>query len=375
MTPCFQLFAEALQKLKAARACKIVVPPNPVKTSFYQHSLSDLQDIFLQHKLPASGPGLLYNWHYKKRKTETCTIDLAKVSIEYVRENFTFDLPVIDTIQESDDKTVKFLFKLSDGQKVETVLIPFNGKYTICLSSQVGCAMKCSFCHTGIQGLQRHLKTDEIIGQFLVSQFWLTKNRPEDDKILNVVFMGQGEPLHNFDAVKKACEIFLTQHGLSLADQKITISTAGYLPGLERWKAEMPKVNIALSLHSPVKEKRDRLIPINKRYPLEEVLKYVDEIPVGKNRFVTYEYLLIDNFNDTDEDAHLTGKLLQGKKAYVSLIPFNPFPGTEYNRPQMDKVDHFKSILDTYKIPTLIRATKGDSILAACGQLNSKSLS
>lgn len=352
-----------------------MVSPVLVKTSFYQHSLSDLQSIFLQNNLPPSGPGLLFNWHYKKRKNETCTIDLAKKSIQYVADNFTFDLPTIDTIQESDDKTVKFLFKLKDGQKVETVLIPFNQKYTICLSSQVGCAMKCSFCHTGIQGLQRNLSADEIIGQFLMSQQWLTKHRPDDDKILNIVFMGQGEPLHNFDAVKSACEIFLSQHGLSIADQKITISTAGYLPGLARWKDEMPKVNIALSLHSPIKEKRDKLIPINKRFPLEEVIELVDAIPEGKNRFVTYEYLLIDGFNDSDEDAHLTGRLLEGRKAYISLIPFNPFPGTEYQRPQLSKVERFKSILDTYKIPTLIRATKGDSILAACGQLNSKSLS
>jgi 23S rRNA (adenine2503-C2)-methyltransferase len=235
--------------------------------------------------------------------------------------------------------------------------------------------MKCSFCHTGLQGLSRNLRTDEIIGQFLVAQKWLTANRPEDDKILNIVFMGQGEPLHNFDAVKIACEIFLSQHGLSIADQKITISTAGYLPGLERWKEEMPKVNIALSLHSPLKEKRDQLIPINKKYPLEEVIKYVDSIPEGKNRFVTYEYLLIDNFNDSDDDAHLTGKLLKGKKAYISLIPFNPFPGSPYQRPHLSKVEHFKSILDQYGIPTLIRATKGDQILAACGQLNSKTAS
>lgn len=345
-----------------------------MKTSFYQHTLKDLQQIFGENHLPASGPGLLFNWHYKKRKTEACTIDLAKKSIGFIAENMSFDLPSIDTIQESTDKTVKFLFKLSDGQKVETVLIPFNNKYTICLSSQVGCAMKCSFCHTGIQGLQRHLKTEEIMGQFLMSQKWLTENRPEDDKILNIVFMGQGEPLHNFDAVKKACEIFLSQHGLSLADQKITISTAGYLPGLERWKEEMPQVNIALSLHSPVKEKRDKLIPINKRYPLEEVLKFVQAIPEGKNRFVTYEYLLIQDFNDSDEDAHLTGQLLAGQKAYVSLIPFNPFPGSEYKRPELSKVEHFKTILDSYKIPTLIRATKGDEILAACGQLNSKKL-
>lgn len=345
-----------------------------MKTSFYQYSLSDLKTLFDQNGLPPSGPGLLYNWHYKKRKIEPCLADLAKKSIQFVAEKFDFNLPEIDQTQDSADKTVKFLFKLQDGQKVETVLIPFNGKYTICLSSQVGCAMKCSFCHTGLQGLARNLRTDEIIGQFLQSQRWLTANRPEDDKILNIVFMGQGEPLHNFEAVKKACEIFLSQHGLSVADQKITISTAGYLPGLQRWKDEMPKVNIALSLHSPVKEKRDELIPINKRYPLEEVLKYVEAIPSGKNRFVTYEYLLIEGFNDSDEDAHLTGKLLQGKSAYISLIPFNPFPGSDYKRPKLEKVEHFKTILDTYKIPTLIRATKGDEILAACGQLNSKKL-
>ncbi len=346
-----------------------------MKTSFYQYSLSDLKALFEQNGLAPSGPGLLFNWHYKKRKAEPCLADLAKKSIQFVAEQFHFNLPEIDQTQDSADKTVKFLYKLQDGQKVETVLIPFNGKYTICLSSQVGCAMKCSFCHTGLQGLARNLKTEEIIGQFLQSQRWLTANRPDDDKILNIVFMGQGEPLHNFEAVKKACEIFLSQHGLSVADQKITISTAGYLPGLERWKDEMPKVNIALSLHSPIKEKRDELIPINKRYPLEEVLKYVEAIPSGKNRFVTYEYLLIEGFNDSDEDAHLTGKLLQGKSAYISLIPFNPFPGSDYKRPTLDKVEHFKTILDTYKIPTLIRATKGDEILAACGQLNSKKLS
>lgn len=345
-----------------------------MKPSFYQYSLEDLQRIFAQHDLPPSGPSLLFNWHYKKRKTESCTIDLAKKSIAFLRENMTFDLPEIHAVQKSEDKTVKFLFKLQDGMKVETVLIPFNNKYTICLSSQVGCAMKCSFCFTGTQGLSRNLKTEEIVGQFTEAQKWLTQHRPDDDRILNVVFMGQGEPLHNFDAVKKACEIFLSQHGLSLASHKITISTAGYLPGLLRWKAEMPDVNIALSFHSPFKEKRDKLIPINKRYPLEEVLKLVDDIPYGKNRFVTYEYLLIKNFNDSSVDAHTTGKLLEGKNAYINLIPFNPFPDSEFERPEMDQVNEFKAILDTYKIPTLIRTTKGDQILAACGQLNTKEL-
>ena len=342
------------------------------KDSFYKYDLSELQALFKEHNLPDSGPALLYNWHFKKKKFEPCITDLAKVSREFVRKFFDFSLPEIELVKESQDKTVKFLMKLHDGLSVEAVLIPFNQKYTICLSSQVGCAMKCSFCYTGTQGLKRNLGTEEIIGQFLKAQEWLSTHRPDDDKILNIVFMGQGEPLHNFDAVKKACEIFLNRHGLCLAPHKITISTAGYLPGLERWKDEMPKVNIAVSLHSTIKEKRDKLIPINQRYPIEDVVRFAESIPEGRTRFVTYEYLLIKDFNDSDYDAHATGKFLAGKNAYVSLIPFNPFPGTEYSRPSMAEVENFKKILDSYKVPTLIRKTKGDEILAACGQLNSK---
>lgn len=345
-----------------------------IKTSFYQHSLKDLQAIFTAHQLAPSGPGLLYNWHYKMGNLGPCHIDLAKKSIQFVTANFHFHLPQIDTIQQSEDRTVKFLFKLQDGKKVETVLIPFQGKYSLCLSSQVGCAMNCSFCHTGLQGFSRHLQTQEIVGQFLQAKNWLNQHRPDDNRLMNIVFMGQGEPLHNFDAVKSACEIFLSQHGLSVADHKITISTAGYLPGLERWKNEMPKVNIALSLHSTLKHKRDALIPINQRFPLEEVIKYVEQIPEGRKRFVTYEYLLLKDFNDSAEDAHLTGKFLQGKKAFISLIPFNPFPGSQYLRPEPEQVERFKRILDGYYLPTLVRATKGDQILAACGQLNSSNL-
>ncbi len=289
-------------------------------------------------------------------------------------EHFVFFLPEIDQVHESSDKTVKFLIKLKDGLKVEAVLIAFKDKYTICLSSQVGCAMKCSFCYTGTQGLKRNLEIEEIIGQFIVAKKWLNSNRPQDNKLLNIVFMGQGEPLHNFDAVKKACEIFLVRKGIGIAPHKITISTAGYLPGLERWKEEMPKVNIAVSLHSTMKEKRDQLIPLNKRYPFEEVVKFAQSIPEGRTRFVTYEYLLIKDFNDSIQDAHATGKFLQGRNAYISLIPFNPFPGTNYQRPLMEEVQAFKKVLDSYKIPTLIRKTKGDEILAACGQLNTRIL-
>lgn len=345
-----------------------------MKTSFYQYSLPELQHIFIENELPPSGPALLFNWHYKKKKKEPCLFGLAKKSIDYVQNYFSFDLPQIISVQESEDKTVKFLLTFLDNRKVESVLIPFQEKYTICLSSQVGCAMNCSFCYTGTQGLTRNLKSEEIVGQFLVLKKWLDDHRPKDNRLLNIVMMGQGEPLHNFDAVKKACEIFLTRQGLCLADHKITISTAGYLPGLLRWKAEMPKVNIALSFHSPFEEKRNILIPLNKKFPLKEVMPIVDSIPEGKNRFVTYEYLLIKNLNDGEEDAHATGKMISGKKAFINLIPFNPFPGSPYERPEMEKIQNFKNILDKYNIPTTIRTTKGSEILAACGQLNTKDL-
>lgn len=340
-------------------------------TSFYSYSYKDLENLCATHELQSGAASYLFNWYYKKNNQTFCEHhNLAEKTKEFIRKTFDFTLPTLYTAHESKDKTIKFLWRLKDNQKIESVLIPFNNKYTLCLSSQVGCAMKCSFCHTGDHGFSRHLQTEEIIGQFLQAQKWLTLNRPDDDRILNIVYMGQGEPLHNFDAVKKSAEIFISQHGLSIADHKITISTSGYLPGLVRWEAEMPNVNIALSLHSAFDDKREKIIPINGRYPLHTILPVIDAIPKDKKRFVTYEYLLLSEFNDSDHDAHAVGELLQSKKAYINLIPFNPYPNSKFVRPSSERVEQFKKILDTYKIPTLIRKTKGDEILAACGQLN-----
>jgi 23S rRNA (adenine2503-C2)-methyltransferase len=344
-----------------------------LKQSFYDLNYSDLEAILNQNNLNRSAAAVLFNWHYKKKEKAQCNANIAKSSVDFFEHNFDFSLPEIDTVHESTkDRSVKFLFKLNDKHKVETVLIPFHKKYSICLSSQVGCAMNCSFCFTGEQGLKRNLTTSEIVGQFLQAWHWLATNRPGEERILNIVFMGQGEPLHNFDAVKKACEIFLSQHGTSIGVQKITISTAGYIPGLKRWSQEVPGVNLALSLHSPFAEKRNALIPINKKYPLEEVLKYIDTIPLHKKQFVTYEYILIKDFNDSPDDAEKLGEILAGKSAYINLIPFNEFPGARYQQPDLDKVERFKAVLDTFRIPTLIRGAKGDDVLAACGQLNSK---
>lgn len=337
-----------------------------MKKSFYDLSFNELEA-----ELSSSAASILFNRHYKKKILDQSYEDVSKDSLQHIKDHFDFSLPAIDSVVESKDRTVKFLFKLADGNKVESVLIPFQGKYSICLSSQVGCAMNCSFCFTGTQGLKRNLSTSEIVGQYLEAWRWLEKNRAGEERILNIVFMGQGEPLHNFDAVKTSCEIFISKHGTSIGYQKISISTSGYLPGLERWIDEIPGVNLALSLHSPFTEKRNELIPINKKYPLEKVLEYIDKIPLSRKQFITYEYLLIKDFNDSEEDARKTGELLQGKTAYINLIPFNPFPGSDYERPERETTEKFKEYLDEYKIPTLIRVVKGDDVLAACGQLNS----
>lgn len=344
-----------------------------MRSSFYALSFEDLKTLFSESQLPPEGPQFLFNWHYKRNQRRPCEHhNLSRSSREFINTQLDFALPKFHSIRESADKTVKFLFELKDGARVESVLIPFQNKYTLCLSSQVGCAMNCAFCFTGEQGFKRHLQTDEIVGQFVLASEWLSLNRPHEDRVLNIVYMGQGEPLHNFDAVAQSAKIFISQSGISLATHKVTISTAGYLPGLARWKTEMPDVNIALSLHSPFVEKRNRLIPIGRRYPLAEVLELIESIPRGEKRFVTYEYLLLEDFNDSGGDAHALGQLLKGKKAYINLIPFNPYPGTKFRRPTSERVTQFKEILDSYQIPTLIRKTKGDEILAACGQLNTQ---
>ncbi|MCQ8131057.1 23S rRNA (adenine(2503)-C(2))-methyltransferase RlmN, partial [Methylomonas sp. WSC-6] len=188
-----------------------------MKQSFYGLSYSDLEAIASRNNLNQSIASVLFNWYYKKKQATQCRGKISKYSLAFLEQNFDFSLPEIDTVYESKkDRSVKFLFKLKDNYKVETVLIPFNNKYSICLSSQVGCAMNCSFCFTGKQGLKRNLTTSEIVGQFINAWRWLATNRPGEERILNIVFMGQGEPLHNFDAVKKACEIFLSQHGTSI---------------------------------------------------------------------------------------------------------------------------------------------------------------
>lgn len=287
--------------------------------------------------------------------------------IEKLKSRFSFDLPSISQIQKAEDGTIKFLVRFHDDMEVETVLIPFYKRFTVCLSTQVGCAMNCSFCYTGTQGLKRHLTAGEIVGQYLVASNWL---KARDNRALSpsIVFMGQGEPLHNAKEVSQAIKVLNDTKLIGVGHRQMTLSTVGHLPGLMNLES-FPPINFALSLHSPFEDQRSQLIPVNERYPLREVMERLDQIPLLKRQFITYEYLLIKDFNMSDDHVEELQKLLGHRKAILNLIPFNPFPGSQWKRPDASEIENFKEKLVQKKLRVMVRTTKGDDILAACGQL------
>lgn len=341
---------------------------NPNLQSFYSLTQRDFVDFLKMNNLSLELAPFYFQHIYNNVTKASFSQDFQTS----IKNHFHFLLPEITQVQTSRDQTTKFLMKMSDGQKVETVLIPFHKRFTVCLSTQVGCAMNCRFCFTGTMGLKRHLKSHEIIGQYIVARDYLFKTFGNTQLDPSIVFMGQGEPLHNFDEVKKSIDIFLEEKGLYIGPRQMTLSTSGYLPGMKRLN-ELPQINIALSLHSPFNEQRQMLIPINQHFPLEDIFETLDKAPLKKNQYITYEYLLIDDFNDTKEHALQLSNWLSPRKAIINIIPFNPYPGSQFKRPSDLKIEAFKEMLVGYKLRTMVRMTKGNDILAACGQLNSNS--
>ncbi len=291
--------------------------------------------------------------------------------LKKVKENFHFTLPEIVKTQEASDGTIKFQMKMQDGLEVETVLIPFYKRFTICLSTQVGCGMNCSFCYTGTMGLSRNLTAGEIVGQYLVARSHL-RSKKSDALNPSIVFMGQGEPLNNAAELKKAIEILNHNRMADVGLRQMTLSTVGYLPGMQGLK-DFPRVNLALSLHSPFEEERNQLIPINQKYPLKDILEILDAIPLLPRQFITFEYLLIKNFNMTERHADELARILGNRKALMNLIPMNPFPGSKWERPDDNEIEEFRKLLVERKLRVLVRVTKGNDILAACGQLKVES--
>ncbi len=311
----------------------------------------------------------IFDWVYKKFEFEVDKwSNISAPNREFVSTEFDVTLPKILWHGISADTTKKFLIKMHDNQTVEAVAIPGKSRLTLCLSSQVGCAIGCTFCHTATQGLKRHLDSSEVVGQYLVVSKWLQQNVAPDERLTNIVYMGQGEPLHNYDNMKKATEIFLDQKGLRIGQRKITLSTSGLAPQIEKL-VDFPPVNLAISLHSPRNEVRSELMPINKTFNLDRLFDAIAKVPLKANRRITYEYLLIDGLTDTEEDLDLLCKMLHRKESKINIIPFNEFPGSKYKRPTDRKILEFNQSLIDRGFTSTIRVTKGEDILAACGQL------
>lgn len=280
--------------------------------------------------------------------------------------------PRIILDQASDDGTHKWVIELDSGNQIETVFIPENNRGTLCVSSQVGCALACTFCSTGRQGFNRNLSTAEVIGQLWVANKALGFD-PQGDRIIsNVVMMGMGEPLLNYDNVVRAMNLMMDDFAFGLSKRRVTLSTAGVVPAIDRLR-ESSDVSLALSLHAPNDELRDILVPLNKKYPIKEVLAACKRyVGTDSRRRVTIEYVMLDGINDSVQHAHELVKLLEGVPAKINLIPFNPFPDTEYRRSSKIAIDRFRDVLRQYDLTTITRKTRGGDIDAACGQLVGK---
>ncbi|MEX2122349.1 MAG: 23S rRNA (adenine(2503)-C(2))-methyltransferase RlmN [Woeseia sp.] len=281
-------------------------------------------------------------------------------------------LPSVITERTSADGTVKWLFESGAGQAVESVFIPEPGRGTLCISSQVGCALDCAFCATGAQGFNRNLTTAEIIGQVSHANRTLPRRPGGEAAVTNVVFMGMGEPLANYRNLLPALELLVSDLAYGLSRRRVTVSTSGIVPHIERLGDDC-NVSLAVSLHAPDNELRDRLVPINRVHPIDELLDACWRYAAKRaNRFITFEYVMLKDVNDSQTSAERLAKLLRNRPAKVNLIPFNPFPGSDFRRSSEDAIERFQATLRNRHVIATTRRTRGGDIDAACGQLAGK---
>ncbi len=320
--------------------------------------------------------GQLFAWIYRKgaQSFDEMT-DIAKAERTLLASRFSVASLNLLRQELSSDGTRKFLFGLEDGHTVESVLIPEEDRRTLCISSQVGCAQACRFCITGGGGFQRNLKAYEIADQVVVVEKFLARGKnysPETRGTTNLVLMGMGEPLANFDEVLKALAVITSEKGLGFSTRRVTLSTAGLVPEIEKLGRSGIKVNLAVSLNATTDEVRDRIMPVNKRYPIKELLAACRRFPLEPRRRITFEYVMLSTVNDSAEDALRLAKLLRGIKAKINLIPYNPSPGSEFKRPSDAVVKRFQQVLQEHDYTALVRESRGRDISAACGQLRER---
>ena len=328
--------------------------------------LSELEDFALALGLQRYRGRQLFHWVYGKSVDSLDMMtDLSRESRELLSEKAYISRLREIRRQCSSDGTEKFLFELEDGHRVESVLIPEEDRLTLCISTQVGCGMGCTFCLTGKSGLARNLKSSEIVNQVLLVQ----KALPERRVVTNIVIMGMGEPLSNYNNVIKAIEILKHPLGPAIGARRITLSTAGLVPGIIKLGEGNLNINLAISLNASTDDQRSQIMPVNKKYPLKKLIEACREFPLRKGRMLSFEYVLLEGVNNGTEDAVRVARLLKGIRCKINLIPFNEFPGSPYKRPSEESVLRFQEILTNQNYSVFIRKSRGRDILAACGQL------
>ena len=344
-----------------------------MKTNLLDFTLPQLTDHFAEMGEKPFRAKQVMRWMHQMGSADFAAMtDLAKTLRAKLETCAEVRVPQLMTEQASTDGTRKWLLDVGTGNGVETVFIPEDDRGTLCVSSQVGCALECTFCSTGRQGFNRNLSTAEIIGQL----WWANKSMgitPKNERVVsNVVMMGMGEPLANYDSVVAAMQIMLDDHGYGLSRRRVTLSTSGLVPAMDRLREDCP-VALAVSLHAPNDALRDVIVPINKKYPLRELLaaceRYLQRAP---RDFVTFEYVMLDGVNDTPEHARQLVALVRHVPCKFNLIPFNPFPGSGYARSTSSAIRVFREILQEAGYVVTVRKTRGDDIDAACGQLAGK---
>jgi 23S rRNA (adenine2503-C2)-methyltransferase len=342
-----------------------VTPTSP------SHDLAELERPALEAALETRGverfrARQIFRWIYRRGvSVPGAMTDLPRELRTRLTDEFTMSTPAILGRERSIDGTEKFLLRLEDGRQIESVFIPDTPAMTFCISTQVGCAMACAFCLTGKMGLVRNLTAGEIVGQVRV----LADALDMRDQHFNIVLMGMGEPLHNYDETMKALRILADEHGFEVSPRRVTLSTVGLLPALERLSKEPVMPNLAISLHAPTDVTRGELVPINKKYGIADIIAACRRLPLKKRSRITFEYVLLAGVNDSSDDARKLAKLMAGLKSKVNVIPLNAAPGIPFERPSDEAIDRFAKILADQDILVSVRKSRGRDIRAACGQL------
>ena len=332
--------------------------------------LDELEDHLASTGVPRFHARQIFQWIYRKGETDfEAMTDLSRELRTVLARDLAIGTPTLVRRERSEDGTTKLLLRLADGNFIESVFIPDTPSQTFCISTQVGCAMHCAFCLTGKMGIVRNLTAGEIAGQVRV----LIRELEMHGQRFNIVLMGMGEPLHNYDATIKALRILGDEHGLAVAARRITLSTVGVLPALERLATEPFMPNLAISLHSTTEDQRDLLVPINRKYGLKELLDACRRFPLKRRERITFEYVLLKDVNDSPDDARRLVKLLHGIKGKVNLLPLNEAAGIPFKRPSDERVNRFAQILAERGITVSVRRSRGRDIRAACGQLITES--